>query len=443
MFVKFSRALFLLLLCQIGFASDLTSHSILDIEHWNTSEDARVYFVATPTLPMVDIRVIFDAGSARDGQKFGLAHLTNAMLSQGANGFSANDIAVQFETVGAQFNANADRDMAVVSLRTLSDSEYLKPALKTLIDVLSKPTFLTKDVKRLQQQTLAAIAAEQQSVTAVATNLFYKQVFANHPYGHAILGDVTTVPALKSTDLKSFYKKYYVAHNATVVIVGALTKAQAATIAQEISKTLAVGDAAPSLPQAENVQRLDEINFTFSSQQSAVRYGEVGTNRLQPDYFALVVGNHILGGSGLNSRLSEEVREKNGLTYGVFSYFEPLKAFGPFLISLETRQKEADAAIKIMKQTLNKFIESGPNKQELEAAKQNLLGGFPLRIDDNQSIANYLVIIGFYQLPLDYLDQLYTNIENMTADKIRRAFQAQIKPEHMVLVKTVNHDQNG
>lgn len=442
MFVKFIK-LFFFLFSPIAFATNGISHSILPIEKWNTPEMVSVYFVATPGLPIVDIRMVFDAGSGRDGNKYGLANLTNNMLAQGANGLSADEIAVQFENVGAQYRAGVDRDMAVVSIRTLSDSEYLKPALKTLIDVLSKPSFAHRELKRLQQQTLAAIAVEQQSVTDTANNLFYKQVYGNHPYAHSVLGENTTISALKPADLRAFYNKYYVARNAVIVIVGALTKAQAQNISYEISKSLAVGEHAPELPVAMNRHRLEEVTVAFPSQQAAIRYGEVGTNRSQPDYFALVVGNHILGGSGLNSRLSAEVREKNGLTYGVFSYFEPLKAFGPFLISLETRQKEADAAIRIVKQTLNQFVSAGPSKRELEAAKLNLLGGFPLRIDTNQSIASYLVIIGFYQLPINYLDKLYAGIQNMTADKIREAFQKQIKPENMVLVKTINRNSDG
>ncbi len=443
MFTKLKKTFVLLLFSHAAFAADALTPNILPIEYWTTAQKVRVYFVATPKLPIVDIRVIFDAGSARDGEQFGLANLTNNLLAQGANGLSANDIAVQFENVGAQYSADVDRDMALVSLRTLSDSEYLKPALKTLIDVVSKPTFDSREIKYMQQQTLAAISAQQQSVTDIATNLFYKQVFGSHPYGHSVLGDATTISAIKDSDIKAFYKKYYVAHNAVIVIVGALTKAQAVTLADEISEHLAPGEAAKALPSAKNTQRLDEMTVPFPSQQAAVRYGDVGTNRSQPDYFALVVGNHILGGSGLNSRLNQEIREKNGLTYGIYSYFEPLKFYGPFLIALETRQKEANAAIRLVKQTLNKFISTGPTKDELEAAKQNLLGGFPLRIDNNQSIASYLTIIGFYQLPLDYLDRLYAGIETMTADKIRQAFQKQIQPDDMVLIKTINHSNDG
>eukprot|EP00487_Bulimina_marginata_P002359 TRINITY_DN15484_c0_g1_i1.p1 TRINITY_DN15484_c0_g1~~TRINITY_DN15484_c0_g1_i1.p1 ORF type:complete len:134 (+),score=34.08 TRINITY_DN15484_c0_g1_i1:194-595(+) len=132
--------------------------------------------------------------------------------------------------------------------------------------------------------------------------------------------------------------------------------------------------------------------------------GQPGINRADPDYFALYVGNHILGGSGLVSKLSDEIREKRGLSYSVYSYFRPMRQWGPYQFGLQTRNDQAEEALDVLKNTLKTFIADGPSEDELIAAKQNITGGFALRVDSNSKIADYLAMIGFYGLPLDYLE---------------------------------------
>jgi zinc protease len=162
--------------------------------------------------------------------------------------------------------------------------------------------------------------------------------------------------------------------------------------------------------------------------------GQPGVRRGDPDYFALYVGNQILGGGGLVSRISEEVREKRGLSYSAYSYFLPMRADGPFVLGLQTRNDSADEALKVLRQTLVDFRNDGPTGKELEAAKRNITGGFPLKIDSNSDILGYIAMIGFYKLPLDYLDTFNGKIEAVTAKQIRDAFQRRVDPDRMVTV---------
>jgi zinc protease len=165
-----------------------------------------------------------------------------------------------------------------------------------------------------------------------------------------------------------------------------------------------------------------------------VRLGQVGIDHSNPNYFPLMVGNYILGGGSMVSRLSQEVREKRGLTYGIDSQFAPMPGEGPFIISLSTKNKETANALKITEDTLHTFINEGPNKQELEAAKQYLTGSFPLSLASNRSIATLLLRMAFYHLPDNYLDTYVARINAVTQDEIKKAFKQQINPEKLLLI---------
>ena len=156
--------------------------------------------------------------------------------------------------------------------------------------------------------------------------------------------------------------------------------------------------------------------------------------RTDPDYFTLFVGNHVLGGGGFASRISDEVRQKRGLAYSAYSYFSPQAVSGAFAIGMQTRKDQAREALDVTMKTLRDFIANGPTARELDDAKKNLIGGFPLRIDSNRKIHDYLAIIGYYKLPLTYLDDWVRNIERVTLADIKRAFAAHVNPDKLVTV---------
>ncbi len=404
------------------------------IERWPTDQGARVLFVHAPELPMLDIRVVFDAGSARDADKSGVAALTNAMLDQGAGPWSADQIAERMEGVGAELDNGADLDMAWVSTRTLTRQPALRTALTTLTAVLGRPEFPQDQFERLRKATLVAIRQDEQQPSSVGRKAFYRQLFGDHPYAADPLGDSVSVQALDRDDLVNFYRRYYVARNAVVAMVGDIDRGEAVRIAERLSAGLATGEPASATRPVPALSsgRLDRLDFPSS--QSHLFTGQPGMHRGDPDYFVLYVGNHILGGNGLVSQLSQEVREKRGLSYSVYSYFQPLRQDGPFLMGLQTKNSQVDDARAVLMQTLQRFREQGPTAEELRAAKQNITGGFPLRIASNSKVIQYLAVIGFYDLPLDYLDVFNARIEAVSADQIRDAFRRRLDPERFVTV---------
>jgi len=430
---------FILILSFLWICFYNTALAIPTIQYWETENGTRVYFVPAPDLPMVDVSVVFEAGSARDGEKFGLADLTNSLLNEGANGLSADQIAEQFANLGAQFSASITRDMASVDLRSLSDAELLQPALDLFATVLAKPDFTAEPFERIRQQTLANLKYQQQTPDSIASKAFYKAIYGTHPYAISASGTTETVTALTQADIKTFHQQYYVAKNAVIAIVGALDRKQAEQLVNTVTAQLPTGKVAPDLPPVSPLESAKNIHIHHPSTQTHILMGQVGMARHDPDYFTLYVGNHILGGSGLVSRLSDEVREKRGLSYGIYSYFSPLRVAGPFILNVKTRNDQKLEALTVVQNTLKDFVENSVTEEELIAAKKDITGGFPLKIKSNSSIISYLAVIGFYQLPLDYLHKFNAQIEAVTVDMIKDAFKRRLLLDKMLIV-TVGDD---
>jgi len=420
-----------LILALFGSAAALAGPQI---QHWTTANGARVYFVPAPELPMIDLRVIFDAGAARDGSDGGVALLTNALLAEGAGGMDANTIAERFESVGARFSSSAHRDMATVGLRSLSDPAYLEPALATLVAILTRPEFPRDAFKRERNRMLIGLQQRKQSPGAIADEAFYKAVFGDHPYAGQPSGSEETVKALTPDKLRAFYQRYYVGRNAVVAIVGDLDRAAAEALAERIIGQLPAGEPAPQLPLVKALAGPETVSIEHPSMQTHILVGAPGMTRDDPDYFPLYVGNHILGGSGLVARLSNEIREKRGLAYSAYSYFRPMRRKGPYTLGAQTRNESAAETLAVMREVLATFVTEGPSEEELEAAKKNITGGFPLRISSNKKIIDYIGMIGFYSLPLDYLDTFNAKVQAVTVADVKDAFQRRVHPDSMVTV---------
>lgn len=417
-----------------GLLLTITVQAGPQIEHWTTDNGGRVYYVSAPELPMLDIKIVFDAGSAQDKDLPGTALLTNAMLSEGAGGKSADEIAAAFEDIGANFGNASQRDMASLSLRSLIAEPALNTALTMMTTVLTQADFPQAAFERLQKQVLVGLQAEKQSPSAIASRAFYANIYGDHPYASMPAGSDEVMPHLNVKTLKKFYQQYYVARNATVVLVGAIDRAQAQAIAEQLLSGMPEGEMANPIKQVSGLEAAKMLPIEHPSQQTHILMGQPGISRDDPDYFALYVGNHILGGSGLVSQLSNEIREKRGLSYSTYSYFKPMHQQGPYQFGLQTRNDQAQEALEVMQATLKAFIINGPSDAELTAAKQNITGGFALRVDSNSKIANYLAMIGFYGLPLDYLETFKGKVSKVTVEKIKDAFSRRVHPDKMVTV---------
>ena len=406
----------------------MPAQATLPIQTFTTSTGVKGLFIEAPGLPMVDIRLVFHAGGARDGEQAGLSRLTNRLLDDGAGKWSADELAERFDNVGAQFGRGALRDMAWVSLRSLTDPELLNPAVETVRTLLAEPHFDKQSLARERNQMLTALQAQQQSPGQLASKAYYETIYAGHPYGSPPEGTITTLKAISQDDIRGFFKRYYVGTNAVIAIVGAVDLAGAKQLAEQITGVLPKGSPAPALPEVKPLAKAQREDIAFPSSQSHVRVGQPGMRRGDPDHYALYTGNYILGGSGLVSRLTEEIREKRGLSYSVYSYFSPMDRKGPFMMGLQTRNEQTVEALALLNATLQEFMDKGPSEEELMAARNGIVGGFALRMDSNAKQAELLTMMGYYNLPLDYLDTYIGHIRQVSLKDIRDAFHRHLDP---------------
>ncbi|MBK9161871.1 MAG: insulinase family protein [Nitrosomonadales bacterium] len=405
------------------------------IQHWQSASGARVLFVEDHDIPMLDVSVAFPAGSSFDTiEQSGLAGLTHHMLDLGAEGLSEDDISRGMADIGAQFGGGFDPDRASVSLRTLSSAAERDRALDIMARVLQHPAFPEAILAREKARVIAALREAETKPEAIAGKAFSKAVYGAHPYALRASGEVASVEKLAVRDLQEFYRTHYRAGGAVVAIMGDVTRAGAEAIAQQLTAQLPQSDAQVALPDVTTRIAASEQRIDHPASQSHILIGAPGIARSDPDYFTLYVGNYILGGGGFVSRLMNEVREKRGLAYSVYSYFMPMKQPGAFQIGLQTKKEQADEALQLVRGTLAEFIAKGPTEKELTAAKQNIGGGFPLRIDSNRKILEYLGVIGFYDLPLTYLDDFPRKVEQVSVTQIRDAFARHLDPQAMATV---------
>lgn len=403
------------------------------IEHWTTPNGARVYFVAAPEIPMIDVHAVFAAGSARDGDRKGLANLTNRLLKEGAGELDADAFNRRLGATGARMHTGTARDMAYLRLKTLADDRYAEPALDLFTDAVAHPRFDEGAIERLRARVIVALKRKKQSPGRIAQDAFFEALYADHPYASPTDGTEQSVAGFERSDILNFHKRHYVAQNAVIAIVGALNKARAKQIADAITSPLVAGEKAGVLPQT-TAPAVTETHIEFPSIQSHVRVGLPGMRRGDPDYFPLLVGNHALGGNSLVSILFREIRAKRGLSYSAYSYFMPMAQPGPFIAALQTDRTQQAEALKILYETIEKFVTDGPPSDDLAAAKNNLIGGFPLRIDSNSKIVEYIAMIGFYDLPLDYLETFTARVAAVTAETVKDAFGRRFDIDNLVTV---------
>ena len=403
------------------------------IQNWRTANGVQVHFIHTRELPMVDVQVLFNAGSTRDGEWPGLAKLTNALLEEGAGDWSADAVADRLNQVGARLNTSSRRDVALVALRSLCDPRYLQPAAETIARLLKEPSFAPDVVERVRQQMLTALQERAQSPGAIAQDAFYQALYGHHPYGSPPDGAVASLSAVTRTEVQDFHRRYYIAANAVVAIVGDLDRPAAEQLANTLIGGLPQGEPAPPIPPPP-LATGRTIRIPYPSSQSHILIGQIGVSRADPDYNALYLGNRVLGGNGLISQLSQEIREKRGLAYGAYSAFTPMRQAGPFLMNMQTRNDQTDAVLQVARTTLREFTANGPDASTLEEARQNITNGFALNFSGNSELINYLGVIAFHGLPPDYL-QTYISAKNAThLDQIKTAWQRHVQPDKLLTV---------
>ena len=405
-----------------------------DIQQWSTENGAKVLFVERNELPIVDVRVAFDAGSARDGDHPGLARMVSNLLLDGTAERDAGDIARRFERYGARVSAGSSRDMAEVSLRSLSDPNNLQPVVEALSAVIAGANFPADAVERVRQQTMLGLQQAQSSASSLAEKAFAAAIYGDHPYARPPQGSLESVPDITRKDLQAFHAEYYVARNATLAIVGNLSRVDAEIIANQLTAGLPAGQAAEPLPAVDLPAASQVVRVPFEAGQTHVLIGQPSVARGDEAYYPLYFGNHLLGGGGLTSLLAERMREERGLSYSSYSQLSTGAQRGRFEMGTQVRNEALEEALEVLRGTLVELIEEGPVPERLEDSRRNITGSFPLQLDSNRSLLGYVVSIGFHDLPHDYLSQFVEKIEGLDGVAVQAAMRGHLHPQRMITV---------
>ena len=427
--------------CLIALVS-VSAQAGLPIQRWTATNQAEVFLIESPALPMVDVQIDFDAGSRRDpAAQAGLASAVAAMLSKGvrtrdgAPAMDENALGEAWADLGAMLGASAGADRFSVTLRTLTVPDVLQGALKLAARQLADPAFAREVWATERARFVASLKEANTQPGTVAQRTFGRAVFGAHPYGHE--PDEASLQAIDVADLRQFHERYLQACRARVSIVGALNRAQAEAVVEQLLSGLprtGACEALPPVPEVEALAAPAQQRVPMASAQAHVLIGQPGIRRVDPAFFPITVGNYILGGGGFVSRLTEQVREKRGLSYSVYSYFAPGLHAGAFTIGLQTRPDQAAQAVEVARDVLKRFVQEGPTERELQAAKDNLIGGFALRLDSNRKLLDQLANIAWNRLPLNYLDTWTDEIRRVTVADVRSAFQRVLQPDRMATV---------
>ncbi|MBX3588892.1 MAG: insulinase family protein [Ramlibacter sp.] len=423
----------------------------LALQHWKLPSGAEVWLAESPAIPMLDVQIDFDAGSRRDPPaQSGLASAMAAMMSRGiraADGPGArgdypaaldeNQLSEAWADLGASFDASTDSDRLSFSLRSLTYPDLLARATQLASRQIAAPAFPADIWQRDRERMVASIKEANTRPGTIAGKAFAQAVYGDHPYGRQTTEE--TLARISVADMQALHERHVLACRAHVILVGAVTRAQAETLVNTLLSRLPAGSPQrcaplPPVPEVAALAAPSEQRIPFESAQAHVFIGQPGIKRADPDYFPLIVGNYILGGGGFVSRLTNEVREKRGLSYSVYSYFAPARHAGAFTLGLQTRPDQADQAVQVAREVLRQFVAEGPTEAELQAAKDNLIGGFALRIDSNRKLLGNIAGIAWNQLPLDYLDTWTQQVSRVTVADVRAAFARTLQPQRMATV---------
>lgn len=423
----------LLLLPTIAPYGAVEARSLPKVERIVLPNNLVVLVSEEHSLPFVIFEMIFDAGSRRDppGSE-GLAHFTAKGLLLGTARLSSAELNQTVDFLGASLSASTGRDYSALRLQVLKKD--MAAGLDLFMQTLTSPVFPEEEMQKLKKRTLGQIQADDEQPLALADKLFQKTLFPNSPYGHPVEGTPESVPGLKRDDAAAFKESFYRPNNAILAIVGDIT---AAEIREKILPLFGGLEKSPIPMSAFTegyAQGPKELRIDRKIAQANIIIGNRGPKRSEPDYYAALLMNYILGGGSLQSRLLEEIRVKRGLAYSVMSQLEPEKYQGSFQIVLQTKNASAAEAILLAKQQMELMRRQPVSDKSLRQAKQYLIGNFPLRLDTQSELARILSRIEFYGLGLDYLEKYPSLIQSVTREDVLQASRRYLHPDEAILV---------
>lgn len=390
------------------------------------------WLVEEHSVPLMAMRYAFEGGNSQDpADRAGLANFMTAMMDEGAGDLSAIQFQERMEEIAMRMGFEDSRDAVYGSFETLT--RYRDKAVDLLKLAVNKPRFDADAVDRVRQQLLARLAYEARDPDRVAGIKWSETAFPNHPYGRPANGKPDTLQSITRDDLETYRKRVFAKSNLKIVAVGDVTAAELGKVIDDIFGGLPDKSALVEVPKVSPLKGGAFNVVEMDVPQSVVVFGHSGLARKDKDFMAAFVVNHILGGGSFASRLMEQVREKRGLAYGVYSYLQPYFHSAIFAGSVATKNEAVNQSLDVIKGELKRMAEEGPTAVELENAKKYLTGSYALRFDTNAKIADQLLAIQRDDLGIDYVDRRNAEVEAVTIEDCKRVAKQLLKTDDLIV----------
>jgi zinc protease len=404
----------------------------VNIQQVTSPGGLKAWLVEEPSIPFVALDMSFRGGASLEvADKRGAINLMTALLEEGAGSMDAREFARAAEGLASSFRFSVDDDELNVSARFLTENQEASVAL--LKEALQNPSFDADAIERVRGQVLSSIRSSAKDPGDIARKTMDELLYGDHPYGSSLNGTVETVTALTRDDLVAAHRDVLARDRIFIGVAGDITPQALGLLLDDLLGGLP--ETGAPLPARAEVNVPSGVTVVdFATPQSVALFAQKGIAQKDEDWFAATVMNHILGGGSFESRLMAEVREKRGLTYGVYSYLVPMDLAETYQGSVSSANDRIAEAISVIRDEWRKMAENGATQQELEDAKTYITGSYPLRFDGNQQIAGILVGMQMLGLPIDYIATRNDKVDAVTLEDVRRVAGEVLDPEGLAFV---------
>lgn len=377
------------------------------------------WLVEEHSVPVIAVDFGFRGGTSQDPDgKEGLANLMSGLLDEGADDIDSAAFQRAIEDNSISMSFSAGRDVFYGSLKTLTANR--DEAFRLLALAVNKPRFDAEPIERIRAQIVAGIKANEKDPEELAYDLWYEAAFPGHPYGRRKEGTEKTLAGITADDLRGLHDRMFARRDLKVAVVGDIDAKALAPLLDEVFANLPAEPDLVAIPEVTPTTKA-EVRSDIANPQTVIRFGGAGLKRADPDFIPAFIANHILGGGSFSSRLYDEVREKRGLAYSVYTFLAPYDHSAIFIGGVATRADRAAEAMSLIEEELKRIAADGPTEDELAKAKSFLVGSFALRFDTSQKISSQLLAFALDDLGIDYINKRNSLIEAVTIDDVRRA----------------------
>lgn len=415
-----------------------------DVYENTLSNGMNVLVLEDRKIPIVSTMLLFTSGSIHDsmigGNKSGTASCVAELITKGTKTRNAEYIAEEIEFLGADLNTNCNFDSMFLSARSLT--KYFGEVFDIVSDVVMNPIFEEEEINRLKTQRLNNLLYYNDHGKYLASKLFIKQVHKNSPYANTSMGSFSSIENLNRGDILSYYEKFFHSGNITMAFIGDISPEDAYSLASEkfsgwkSKKSPEITVTADTLNEKNEIYIIDKKDFV----QSDIYIGHLSVPVKNPDYIKMLLLNTIVGGT-FTSRLNKRLREKSGYTYGISSSFNMKKHTGEFIARTSVNTEVTANSVEIIIDELRSIISEKVLKEELENAKNYIMGSFPMQMETSNSIASSILRLKFYELEKDFYNTLFSKLEKISAEEILETARKHILPENVIISIAGNADK--